>query len=173
VIFSVKKTFLLVSFCLGAALILLSEKSADFPQINTLQKTAEKIDVEHNIILDLKSKTDRVIYDNLIFSSYYCVKLNPKQARCSQFKASEKQIVASTKSIQELYSYTSEEGQALRVYETKNGAAHLEFKESGQGVLHRYTFTSVEKASDFASQNKDLFETENFSWDISYLDYIL
>jgi len=152
--FSIKKTFLALSFCLSVALIFLSEKGAVPTKV--IPATVEKIDIEHNIILDLKSKTDRVIYDNL-----------------SQFKAQEKQTVTSAKTIHELYTYTSNEGQALRVYETKNGAAHLEFKESDRSVLHRYTFTSVEKASNFASQNKDLFETENFSWDVSYLDYIL
>ena len=171
---------------MGIALIVLSEKDADLkigedqiiiatPQNNSQANTKGKnsIEVEHNIILDLSSKTDRVIYDNLVFSSYYCTKLNPKQARCSQFKEQKKEVISSLKTTNELYSYKSQDGQALRVYETKNGIAHFEFKESEQGVLHRYTFTSVEKASDFASQNKELFKTENYDWDISYLDYIL
>jgi hypothetical protein len=162
---------------MGIALILLSEKGAvlkiDTDGTLIAAVTENKIEVEHNIILDLSSSTDKVIYDNLVFSSYFCTKLNPRQARCSQFKEQHKEIISSLGKTNELYSYTSQDGQAMRVYETLNGAAHFEFKESEQGVLHRYTFTSVEKASVFASQNKDLFKTENYDWDISYLDYIL
>lgn len=172
-ILSTKKAFLLTSFCLGIALVFLSEKGAVLGEKLNVETSTEEIDLEHNIILDLKSKTDKVIYDNLVYSSYFCTKLNPGQAKCSQFKEQQKQTLASLKTSNELYSYTSKDGQAMRVYETKNGAAHLEFQESDQGTVHRYTFTSVEKASDFASQNKELFRTENFDWDVSHLDYIL
>lgn len=162
---------MLTSLTLGISLVVMSEKSAVLSE--TTEHKPTKIEVEHNIILDLSSKIDKVIYDNLIFSSYYCTKLNPKQAHCSQFRSQEKEVISSLRTTNELYSYRSQDGQALRVYETKNGAAHFEFKESEKGVLHRYTFTSVKKASDFASQNKKLFKTENFDWDIRHLDYIL
>jgi len=155
---------------MSTALIFLSEKGL---QENAAVTSNVAVDIEHNIILDLKSTNDRVIYDNLIYSSYFCTKLNLFQAKCSQFKEDEKLVSTGLPSAQELYSYSSKNGRALRVYETQNGAAHLEFQENHEAVLHRYTFTSVEKASDFATQNKDLFKTENFNWDISYLDYIL
>jgi len=171
--FLIKNFFIFSSLALGLTLIFLSEKGAVLSSDARTSAASDKIEVEHNIILDLNSNNDKIIYDNLIFSSYYCTKLNPKQARCSQFREQEKKVISSLKTANELYSYTSQDGQALRVYSTKNGAAHFEFKESEQGILHRYTFTSVEKASNFASQNKNLFKTENYDWDISYLDYIL
>ena len=128
-------------------------------------------EVEHNIILDLSSSLDQVIYKSLVFSSYFCTSLNPKQAKCSQFKTEED--VATRFKSDEIYSYESESGKALKIYQTKEGIAHLELQENKDATLYRYTFTSVEKASDFATKNEKFFKTENFNWDVSYLDYIL
>ena len=157
---------LILSLCLGLSLVFLSENSDEV--LNNLAKTQN---VEHTILLDLTSKADKIIYDNLVYSNYFCSTLNPKQVQCTQFKANEPLV--STAQEKELYQYTSNTGKALRVYQTKNGVAHLELKDHDQSTLHRYSFTSVEKVFSFTSQHKGLFRTDESEWDVSSLDYIL
>lgn len=125
----------------------------------------------HNILLDLTSKTDQVIYDNLVFSSYDCTHLNPKQVQCKQFQVSSR-VISSDGNALELYNYQSQNGEEFKIYQLSNGEAHIEFTSSSSETLYRYSFTSVDQISLFTNE-KGLFKTGSVEWDMTSLGQTL
>ncbi len=160
-----KKKLVLLSASFFSVLVYFSEYSSTQLPLEPTQATTE-----HNILLDLSSKTDKVIYDNLIYSSYNCSLLNPKQALCTQF-TTDSEIISSNGAI-ELYKYKSNTGQALKIFQLANGEAHIEFRVKSTETLYRYSFTSLDQIPLFATE-KGLFITDSVEWDISSLDNIL
>ena len=129
------------------------------------------ISTEHNILLDLTSKTDKVIYDNLIYSNYDCSLLNPKQAQCKQFQISN-EVISSDGQALELYKFKAQNGEAFKVYQLSNGEAHIEFTLSSSKTLYRYSFTSIEQIPLF-TREKGLFKTGPVEWDMTSLGQTL
>lgn len=146
-------------------LVYLSEKTS------TQLPLEKQISTEHNILLDITSKTDKVIYDNLIFSNYDCSLLNPKQAQCRQYQVSS-EVISSDGNAIELYQFRDSKGQAFRVYQLSNGEAHIEFKLSSSDTLYRYSFTSIEQIPLF-TRKKGIFKTGPVEWDMTSLDQTL
>ncbi|MGH1467507.1 MAG: hypothetical protein ACRBBP_01320 [Bdellovibrionales bacterium] len=161
-----KKKLVLLSASFFSVLVYFSEYSGTQAPLNSPQTPTE-----HNILLDLSSETDKVIYDNLIYSNYNCSLLNPKQAQCTQF-TTEGEVIASNGTAVELYKYKSNSGQALKIYQLANGEAHIEFRVKSTETLYRYSFTSLDQIPLFAGE-KGLFITGSVEWDISSLDHIL
>ncbi len=160
-----QKNTVLLSLCFFGLLVYFSETSTR--QETDFLKTAP---TEHSILLDLSSKTDKVIYDNLLFSSYNCTLLNPKQAQCTQFKA-HGEVISSNGAV-ELYNYKARNGQTFKIFKLTNGEAHIEFKVTSSKTLYRYSFSSVGQIPKF-TEEKGLFTTWAVEWDMSSLNYIL
>ncbi len=159
-----KKLFLL-SFSFFSFFVFLSEYSSTQVSVGTIANPTK-----HNILLDLSSKTDKIIYNNLIYSNYSCFLLNPKQAQCTQFR--KEGNIISLNDVVELYKYTSNNGQAFRVYQHSNGETDIEFRIKSSSTRYRYSFTSINQIPLF-TQKKGLFITGTIEWDISSLNYIL
>lgn len=157
------KIFLSLLFCF--CLVYFSELS------NSKQSLSPpSFPTEHSILLNLSSKTDRIIYDNLIFSNYACSLLNPKQAQCVQFKP-QGNIISSDGAV-ELYKHKTRDGQTLKIFKLANGEAHIEFKVKSSQTLYRYSFSSIDQISHF-TREKGLFPSDPAEWDMSSLEYIL
>ncbi len=131
----------------------------------------EKVKTKHSILLDLTLKTDKVIYDNLVFSSYNCTLINPKQAQCTQYQSSSEVISSNGEAI-EVYNFESSSGEAFKIYELQNGVAHIEFTIDSSDTVYRYSFTSVNRIPDF-TKNKGLFTTGPVEWDMTSLGQTL
>lgn len=155
----------IVSLCCFSILAYFNETSVEK---NFLKKTASP--TEHSILLDLSSKTDKVIYDNLLFSNYNCALLNPKQAQCTQFKP-RGEIISSNGAV-ELYNHNSGNGRTFKIFKLTTGEAQIELKTAASEILYRYSFSSVDQIPQFA-ENKGLFTTGNVEWDMSSLDHLL
>jgi hypothetical protein len=162
-----KKTLILISLFSFSLLYILSESSS--PK-NLLNETSTA-PTEHNILLDLAHKDDRLIFDNLVYSNYNCTMINPKQAVCSQFQPAASTLM--TRGAQELYKYSTSNGdQEFKIVRLSNGEAHIEFKLDSSKTLYRYSFSSVEQIPLFAAK-KGLFTTGKVEWDISSLEHLL
>ncbi len=163
--FRVRKKLFLLFFSFFSILLYLDEYLTTPLPVDTITNPTK-----HNILLNLSSKIDKVIYNNLIYSNYNCFLLNPRQAQCTQFRKDESTIPSND--LVELYKHTFSNGQAFRIYQHSNGETNIEFRIKSSNTRYRYSFTSINQIPLF-TKKKGLFVTDTIEWDISSLNHIL